>query len=166
MPNLDPKIKAFATWENGFTEFPKGPLYWVPIGDDGKRLECLAKGSIDKKERSVRVCTIPVAFPEGEKEEDKEVKKEEVVPAVEDEKPEETAVVDSKDAPLSPGSPAEDEFEDAPEQPLEPAAVVETTGLQNLSLQEIDEKKPEEPTVSEKAGEIDAIGNGKPVVAS
>lgn len=63
-PHLDPRIRELAAWEEGFTDFPQGPLYWVPI-DDGKRLACLARGSVDKKERNQRVCTIPVAFPEA-----------------------------------------------------------------------------------------------------
>lgn len=61
MPNLDPKIKELAAWENGCTEFSKGPIYWVPV-EGGKRMEALARGTIDKKERNIRVCTIPVAF--------------------------------------------------------------------------------------------------------
>ncbi|KAF3768076.1 CRAL/TRIO domain-containing protein, partial [Cryphonectria parasitica EP155] len=65
MPNLDPKIKELATWENGYTEFPKGPVYWVPI-DGGKRLECIARGSVNKQQRNERVCTIPAAFADGE----------------------------------------------------------------------------------------------------
>lgn len=60
MPNLDPKIKELAAWENGCTEFPKGPIYWVPV-ERGKRMEARARGTVDKKERNIRVCTIPVA---------------------------------------------------------------------------------------------------------
>lgn len=73
MPNLDPKIKALATWENGFTEFPKGPIYWVPV-EGGKRMAALARGTVDKKERNTRVCTIPVAFAEEEEEDEEEFK--------------------------------------------------------------------------------------------
>jgi hypothetical protein len=62
-PNVDPKIKEALTWENGYTDFPEGPAYWVPV-DGGKRLACIAVGSKDGKERRERVCTIPVAFPE------------------------------------------------------------------------------------------------------
>ncbi|KAK3939020.1 CRAL-TRIO domain-containing protein [Diplogelasinospora grovesii] len=61
-PNLDPRIKELATWENGHTDFPPGPLYWRPI-DDGKRAECVAMGSVNKVQRTERVCTIPRAFP-------------------------------------------------------------------------------------------------------
>lgn len=67
MPNLDPKIRELATWENGFTEFPKGPVYWKPI-DGGKRTECVAVGTVDKNDRNTRVCTIPVAFADEDEE--------------------------------------------------------------------------------------------------
>ncbi|KAK3318143.1 CRAL-TRIO domain-containing protein [Apodospora peruviana] len=62
LPNQDPYIKKTATWENGHTDFPLGPLYWRPI-DGGKRLECIAAGSVNKTPRHERVCTIPVSFP-------------------------------------------------------------------------------------------------------
>ncbi|KAL1874933.1 hypothetical protein VTK73DRAFT_10359 [Phialemonium thermophilum] len=58
MPNLDPVIRETATWENGHTEFPKGPVYWRPI-DDGERLECIAVGTSGQKQRYERICTIP-----------------------------------------------------------------------------------------------------------
>lgn len=64
-PNLDSKIRERLTWENGYTDFPEGPAYWVPI-DGGKRLACVAVGSKEGKERRERVCTIPVAFPPEE----------------------------------------------------------------------------------------------------
>jgi len=64
-PNLDPNIREKITWENGYTDFPEGPAYWVPV-DGGKRLACLAVGSKNSKERRERVCTIPVAFAEGQ----------------------------------------------------------------------------------------------------
>ncbi|KAK4125828.1 CRAL/TRIO domain-containing protein [Parathielavia appendiculata] len=61
-PNLDPQIKEVLIWENGYTDFPEGPAYWVPV-DGGKRLACIAVGSKGGKERRETVCTIPVAFP-------------------------------------------------------------------------------------------------------
>lgn len=64
MPNLDPKIKDLATWDNGYTEFPKGPLRWVTT-EDGTQMEAIARGTVDKEERHTRVCTIPVAFSEA-----------------------------------------------------------------------------------------------------
>ncbi|KAK3352430.1 CRAL-TRIO domain-containing protein [Lasiosphaeria hispida] len=64
-PNLDPYIKERATWENGHTEFPLGPLYWRP-SDDGTKLECLAVGSIGQVQRNELVCTLPKAFPPEE----------------------------------------------------------------------------------------------------
>ncbi|CAK7243451.1 MAG: hypothetical protein STHCBS139747_004974 [Sporothrix thermara] len=57
MPNLDPAIRERLTWSDGFDAIPKGPLYWRPI--DEERLECIAVGSENQKERLVRVCTIP-----------------------------------------------------------------------------------------------------------
>jgi hypothetical protein len=59
MPNLDPLIMQTASWEKGFTAFPKGPVYWRPLAEDEGRLECVAVGSEGGKERLVRVCTIP-----------------------------------------------------------------------------------------------------------
>ncbi|KAL2196952.1 CRAL-TRIO domain-containing protein [Corynascus similis CBS 632.67] len=64
-PNVDPNIKDAVTWENGHTDFPEGPAYWVPV-DDGRRLACMAVGSKGGKERRERVCSIPVAFPKGD----------------------------------------------------------------------------------------------------
>jgi hypothetical protein len=58
MPNLDPVIRQTVKWENGHTAFPKGPMYWRPIGD-GETLECVAVGTVDQKERLERVCTMP-----------------------------------------------------------------------------------------------------------
>jgi hypothetical protein len=60
-PNVDPKIKEAVTWEEGYTDFPEGPAYWVPV-DGGKRLACVAVGSKGGKERRERVCTVPVTF--------------------------------------------------------------------------------------------------------
>jgi hypothetical protein len=60
-PAWDDEIKRKVQWENGHTAFPPGPCYWVPT-EDGTRLECLAVGTKDGKERRERVCTIPKAF--------------------------------------------------------------------------------------------------------
>ncbi|CAK7562313.1 MAG: hypothetical protein SEPTF4163_000152 [Sporothrix epigloea] len=63
MPNLDPVIQERLTWEPGFDAFPQGPLYWRPIPatspDEAGRLECIAVGSENQRERMVRVCTVP-----------------------------------------------------------------------------------------------------------
>lgn len=59
-PNLDPKIKERATWESGFDTFPKGPVLWKAIDDE--LLECVAVGSVNKKQRNVRVCTLPRSY--------------------------------------------------------------------------------------------------------
>ncbi|KAL8377730.1 hypothetical protein RB595_008427 [Gaeumannomyces hyphopodioides] len=59
-PNLDPAIRAAASWEPGHDNFPKGPVYWKALDDD--RLECVAVGSVKQQERRVRVCTFPRSF--------------------------------------------------------------------------------------------------------
>lgn len=185
-PNLDPVIRDAADWEGAAREnpaFPKGPMYWRPI-DGGKRVECVAVGSVDKVERCVRVCTLPVAFPEGEGGAEAAVNGA-AVPAV--------ATAEAKDAPAAaatpaaetpaaaaapvasepstldpaaaaaataadPTSPAEDEFKTPLGSPL-------VSATQELSLQ--DEKKPNgDAAVSEKVGETEAVPNGKPVAAS
>ena len=64
MPNLDPVIRDAATWENGFTAFPKGPMLWKEM-DGGKALECVAVGTEAQKDRAIRVCTLPKAFPDA-----------------------------------------------------------------------------------------------------
>lgn len=159
-PNLDPKIKELATWENGFTEFPTGPIYWVLI-EGGTRMEAVARGSVDKQQRDIKVCSIPVAYPVEPK------KEEETPPATNGEavpsvppptetpeapvKSEEPAVVDSaKETPISPVSPNDEEFEDASEEPLKSPAIAEIQGVQNLSLHD-----------PEKAAAVEPLPNGK-----
>lgn len=191
-PNLDPVIRDAADWEGAAKDnpaFPKGPAYWRPI-DGGKRVECVAVGSVDKVERCVRVCTLPVAFPGGEAE---AAVNGAAVPAV--------TTTDAKDAPAAetepapaaaiepvpavatetaaldpaavaaaaspaadPVSPGEDEFKTPLGSPLVGAT-------QQLSLQDdhgaVDEKKLNgDAAVSEKVGETEAVPNGKPVAAS
>ncbi|POS69828.1 SEC14 cytosolic factor [Diaporthe helianthi] len=183
MPNLDPAICAAADWEGKQTTpaFPKGPAYWRPI-DGGKRWECVAVGSVDKKERCERVCTIPVAFPGGG--EGTAAVNGAAVPAV--------TTSEAKDAPApapagstaaepaastldpaaaaaaspttttNPASPGDEEFKTPLGSPL-------VAATQELSLQ--DGKAPNGDAavgVSEKVGEAGAEGvpNGKPVVVS
>lgn len=123
MPKLDPKIRDLATWENGFTEFPKGPVYWKKI-DDGKKMECVAVGSVDKKDRYERVCTIPVAFA-GE---DNDAK----APAATNGS---LGVLETTaTGPTSPGTEA-DEFKT----PLASPLATETEALQNLTLRDADQ---------------------------
>lgn len=185
-PNLDPVIRDAADWEGAAKDnpaFPKGPAYWRPI-DGGKRVECVAVGSVDKVERCVRVCTLPVAFPEGEAEAEAAVNGA-AIPAV--------TTSEAKDAPLAatepalavasesatldsaavaaaaspaadPVSPGEDEFKTPLGSPLVGAT-------QQLSLQDdhgaVDEKNLNgDAAVSEKVGETEAVPNGKPVAAS
>ncbi|KAL1882898.1 hypothetical protein Daus18300_000536 [Diaporthe australafricana] len=186
-PNLDPVIRDAADWEGPAKEkpaFPRGPAYWRPI-DGGKRVECVAVGSVDKVERCVRVCTLPVPFPEGE--ESGAANGAAVVPDV--------ATSESKDAPpataavaapaasesaaldpataaaptaaTGPASPGAEEGEDVFKTPLGSPLVGAT---QELSLQDhaaVDEKKMNgDAAVSEKVGETVAVPNGKPVAAS
>lgn len=57
----DPAWEGIVQWENGFSEFPSGPLLWEEI-DNGKRLACIAHGRVDGKDRRQTVCTIPHQF--------------------------------------------------------------------------------------------------------
>ncbi|KKY35862.1 putative sec14 cytosolic factor [Diaporthe ampelina] len=181
-PNLDPAIRDAADWEGAAKDdpaFPKGPAYWRPV-DGGKRVECVAVGSVDKVERCIRVCTLPAVFPEGEGEASVAANGA-AVPAV--------TTTDAKDAPVpaaaaaapvasepstldpaaattatDPASPAEDEFKTPLGSPL-------VAATQELSLQDdrdaVDEKKPNgDVAVSEKVGETEAMPNGKPVAVS
>ncbi|KAK3904804.1 CRAL-TRIO domain-containing protein, partial [Staphylotrichum tortipilum] len=66
-PNLDGNIKERVTWENGYTEFPEGPAYWVPV-EGGKRMACMAVGSKGGVPRRETVCTIPVVGKEDKEE--------------------------------------------------------------------------------------------------
>ena len=59
-PNLDPRIREAVAWENGHSDFPEGPMYWVPV-DGGRRLACVAVGSQGGQDRRETVCTIPAA---------------------------------------------------------------------------------------------------------
>ncbi len=61
-PAWGDEIKRICQWEDGYTALPRGPLLLVPI-DDGRRLECVAIGTKDGKDRRERVCTITKAFP-------------------------------------------------------------------------------------------------------
>ncbi|KAK0722653.1 CRAL-TRIO domain-containing protein, partial [Lasiosphaeria miniovina] len=61
-PNLDPFLLDRATWANGHTAFPVGPMYWLPV-EGGKEVECIAVGRKDNVERRERVCTLPVVYP-------------------------------------------------------------------------------------------------------
>lgn len=168
-PNLDPKIKDLATWADGHTAFPLGPVYWVPA-EGGKRLDCLARGSVDKVERNEVVCSIPVAFPEEDKQPvangtavvgpaaaaaggetleeapaDVPVAADEVAGKT-DAAPVATDGVKTVEVSVV-TSPASEKFVDAPE--------VNVPGLQELSLQD----------ANEKVGDTETVPNGKPVVA-
>ncbi|KAB5545919.1 CRAL-TRIO domain-containing protein [Coniochaeta sp. 2T2.1] len=92
VPNLDPVVHETVRWENGHASFPKGPMIWRPLGDDGETLECVAIGTVgpDHKPRLERVCTMPRLYkPQPKKEEEEE----------ETEKPAVTTGVETADAP-------------------------------------------------------------------
>jgi hypothetical protein len=55
MPKLDPALKDVLTWENGHTDFPHGPLYWI---DKGEYIELKAVGSVDKVDRDETICKV------------------------------------------------------------------------------------------------------------
>lgn len=98
-PTTDPAVKAVATWENGYTDFPIGPLYWR-VNSEGTRLECIAVGTVDQKERHEVVCSIPASWPPR-----KDEAKEEAATKVEDkpieEAVQELAISDKQDAEIS-----------------------------------------------------------------
>ena len=56
-PLLDPAYKDVLTFENGFTDFPSGPMYWMKRKGN-KEIEAIAVGSVDEKERQERVCVV------------------------------------------------------------------------------------------------------------
>jgi hypothetical protein len=55
MPVLDPALKDLITWEDSYTDFPHGPMFWHDRGDF---IELEAVGSVDKKERREMVCKL------------------------------------------------------------------------------------------------------------
>ncbi|RYO80173.1 hypothetical protein DL764_009928 [Monosporascus ibericus] len=61
-PAFDDGINRICRFENGYETFPPGPLYWNTL-DDGKRMECMAVGTKDGKDRRERVCTVTKAYP-------------------------------------------------------------------------------------------------------
>ena len=57
MPLLDPALSKVLKWEGEYTDFPKGPMYWTSTGETDK-IEALAVGSIDEKQRKEKVCMV------------------------------------------------------------------------------------------------------------
>lgn len=55
-PNMDPKIKELLEFENGHTQIPPGPLYWVDRGD---RIELKAVGSVNGQQRKESIAFLP-----------------------------------------------------------------------------------------------------------
>lgn len=170
-------------WADGKdAEFPTGPLYWVPI-DGGKRLQCVARGTVGGKERREVVGSIPVAVA---KEEDQQHQQEAAVNGAADEAIKtgqqpvvgEPVVNGVADVPITNGdevtatpaetnglappavedelaSPASEKFVDAPSEPL----VSPPLDIKDLSL--------EDPTDEKKMVETaEAIPNAKAVAAA
>lgn len=72
MPKLDPHLKSVLEWQNGNTDFPHGPMYWVndkghkETGKvEGTKIKALAVGSEGKKERNEEVCVVTTTYTEA-----------------------------------------------------------------------------------------------------
>lgn len=146
-PKLDAAVVDAVAWAPGYAgAFPPGPLYWVPA-DEGRRLECVASGTVGGKERREVVGSIAVAV-----EEEEEV---ETSPAVVngDDGVEHAAAANGVEVVASPET---EKFVDAPEEPL----TSPVSGMQDLSL--------EKEQTNEKTVEVaePAVPNGKPVAAA
>ncbi|EON98857.1 putative sec14 cytosolic factor protein [Phaeoacremonium minimum UCRPA7] len=161
MPNLDPAIRDLATWENGYTEFPKGPVYWRYI-DDGARMECIAVGSVDQKQRSERICTIPVAFPEdkakGANGKPAEPSVEEASKADETKLEEATADIPATEAAAT-GETAvvTDGVQEAAVPTVTDPIITETQGVQNLSIADPKEAEVSEKVIAGKTSEAQPV---------
>lgn len=162
-------------WAKGYdAEFPDGPLYWVPI-DGGKRLQCVARGTVGGKERREVVGSVPVAVAKEEQQVNGAVEEatktaqapvvgEPVVNGVSDTATngEEAKAAPAETNGLAPpavqeevASPASEKFVDAPSEPL----VSPPLDIKDLSLEATtDEKK-----MVETSG---AIPNGRPVATA
>lgn len=55
-PNLDPAVKELLQFENGHTEIPAGPLFWVDRDD---KIELKAVGTINGKQRRENIAFLP-----------------------------------------------------------------------------------------------------------
>jgi CRAL/TRIO domain len=66
-PTADPAWEGVVRWENGFDNFPDGPMIWRDC-DGGTRRECIVIGHVDGKERNTRIATIPKTWPSPEPE--------------------------------------------------------------------------------------------------
>lgn len=141
MPKLDPVIRETAQWENGYTEFPKGPIYWRPYGD-GERLECVAVGTVNQKDRLERVCTIPCMYkgqfpahhgdPGLPSDIAEKVEPASAAPLETETQPVVTTGVETADAPAVSTNANEGQAGDH--------AIPDVQGVQNLSIQENDSK--------------------------
>ena len=55
----DPAWEGVVQWENGYSQFPTGPLDWEDIDGQEDRIACMTLGSENGRLRRERVCTIP-----------------------------------------------------------------------------------------------------------
>lgn len=61
MPVLDPALKELIAWEDSYTDFPHGPLFWH---DRGEYIELEAVGSVNMRERREMVCKLSKVVPD------------------------------------------------------------------------------------------------------
>lgn len=61
LPTVDPAWTGIVEWENGYKSIPTGPMIWRTYGD-GSRVECVAVGQKNGKDRNERVCSVPKTY--------------------------------------------------------------------------------------------------------
>ncbi|KAI1332392.1 CRAL-TRIO domain-containing protein [Xylariaceae sp. FL0255] len=57
-PAWDDGIMNIIKWENGHTDFGRGPVFWQPSAD-GERMECVAVGSLNGTDRHEVIASVP-----------------------------------------------------------------------------------------------------------
>ncbi|KAI0998807.1 hypothetical protein K3495_g9390 [Podosphaera aphanis] len=55
-PRLDPALQGLIKWENGWDDFPGGPIYWV---DNGDCFEAYRSAGASTSEIKEKICTMP-----------------------------------------------------------------------------------------------------------
>lgn len=64
-PTVDPAIKNHIQFQDGLSDFPQGPKYWIEENGETKeqhRFRCIAVGSTDEVQRQQEVCTVTRTF--------------------------------------------------------------------------------------------------------
>ncbi|TAQ91596.1 hypothetical protein B7494_g109 [Chlorociboria aeruginascens] len=74
MPVLDPAMEHVLEWKGDRKDFPRGPMYWVEKKGEDK-IEAIAVGHVDEKQRHETVCTIKTLPKETETETETEKEK-------------------------------------------------------------------------------------------